>query len=115
MEVACLVFSTLALVASLGSVLFSRLSKRLPASLKEFSEKQEAQQDAWRTFKRQMIDEWEEAHHKLRSLAGRIDQQKRRTRERAEQEQDQEQEPGNGLSDEAALNRELLRRRGINL
>jgi hypothetical protein len=73
----------------------------------------ESQQEDWKAFKRQMLAEWEEAHHKLRSIAGRIDRQKRTDKEAAGEEA-----PSNGVPEGdpiAAINRAFIRSRGINL
>src|SRR5512139_381737 len=112
MEVLCLVLSLVSLLVAIGSALFSLLRKRSSVSWEEYSE---PLRDEVRAFKRQMTDEWENTHHKLRSIAGRIDRQKR-----TDKEGQREEEDGNGVGPAgpltiADINREILRRKGVNL
>ena len=115
MEVTCLVFSTLALAIAIGSAWYSRSSRQSLGSSTEFSEKLEAFQDQWRSFKRQMMDEWESTDHKLRSIAGRIDRAKREAKKNGQEPLDGDEEVAPGSVDEAAINRAILRARGVNL
>lgn len=113
MEVLCLVLSVLAVLVSLGSLSFFRSSRPSLTSLKEFSETLEEFRGEFKRFKREIGDEWEAADHRLRSIAGRIDRARRK--DAKEQPADGEgEQPGEPL-DEAAINRALLRSRGINL
>lgn len=110
MEVTCLVLSILALVVATGSAWFLRSRKPSSAHLEAFSDRL---QDEWRTFRRQMLDEWENNHHKLRSIAGRIDRQQRKEKENQSEEEASPAAPGAPM-DIAAFNRAMLRSRGVN-
>lgn len=112
MEVTCLILSVLAVLGAVGSAFFSRSSKPSSRFLSQFSDDTERLKEDWKAFRRQMLAEWEEAHHKLRSIAGRIDRQKRTDKAEAAGEA-----PPDGVMEDpvAAINRAFLRQRGINL
>lgn len=110
MEVTCLVLSILAILGAIGSAWFSRSLKPSSVPWEAFSDRL---QDEWRTFRRQMLEEWENSHHKLRSIAGRIDRQ-RRTDKEGQPEKEDESGPPPGTLDIAAFNRAMLRSRGVN-
>lgn len=101
----------------LGSVSFWRSSK-LSSVLSEASLEKLVEEN--RSFKRNMTGEWEDAYHKLRSMAGRLDRLKRTMKEAEPEAEPPEPFPANGQGAGSApslaeLNRQMLRARGINL
>jgi len=105
-----LLLAQVALAALSGFVSSWLLRKR---SSESSAERSEGLREEWKAFKRSMLTEWEDLHHRMRSMAGRMDRAKKKSN--GEEPPPEKEVREESVVDIADINRQLLRSRGVPL